>query len=141
MMIKTFLLVLAISLVGCVTDAQTSDTTESTATITSKSDLDAYLKDEPASSPLRAFNPAARARFLDALTFSENGGVTTYEYADLSSVSDDAQNSLTQLFNIGGVSTKGGATKLRNEGDRKDMRCESRGTCTPSISKICTDNC
>ena len=52
------------------------------APVKSDADLAAYLRTAGRDSPLMALSPAARRRFLDSLTFNENG-LVSYQYQDI----------------------------------------------------------
>jgi hypothetical protein len=57
---------------------------QSAEPIRTRAQLDAYLRDMPADSPLNAFSPGGRERFLYGLRFGENGGLAGAEGSDLS---------------------------------------------------------
>lgn len=127
-MIKKLVLVLILclsvgSFVGCTDDNVV--TSEAPSQINSKSDLDAYLANEPGDSPLRAFAPAARERFLNALTFSEEGGVSGYYFGDEDKLSPDQARALLRLFNLQSDGTPG----IKPVEGMDGYRCVARATC------------
>jgi hypothetical protein len=138
-MIKNILLTLALvfavtaSFAGCTDDVSTSD---APSQISTRSDLDAYLGAEPSDSPLRAFTPAARERFLADVTFSDVGGVSSYYFGDVEKLNADQAHALLRLFNV--ESTLG----IRNDDGMAGYRCVARATCQwAGAGYVCLASC
>jgi hypothetical protein len=115
-------------------------------TISSRVELDAYLRHEPADSPLKQLSTSARQRFLDSLVFGENGGIAGFFYTDIQFELRDAEaRALLRLFNTEAtwnlISPPQGVVAPLPPNDYKDMWCRSRGTCASETGSICTSNC
>jgi hypothetical protein len=126
------------------------------APIRSEADLASYLESREPDSPLDRLSPAALGRFIDSLTFNENG-MTGYR-------TDDLQAELTamQAYRIlklfGAQRTtpllRGLTVKTKFDEaimsmkpadslmmDYNGYRCSSRATCSRSIGDICMSGC
>lgn len=121
-MIKTILLALtiALSFTGCTDEVSTS---VAPSQINTKADLDMYLANEPATSPLRAFAPVARDRFLAALTFSDKGGVSSY-YLGEKDLSAEHARAVLHLFNV-----ESDVSGIKPIEGLEGYRCVARATC------------
>lgn len=136
------------------------------APIHSAVDVNKSLIAKVTGTPLDKLSPGAKQRFLDSLTFNENG-ITGFSYADLErelSASDVYQ--VLSLFGVqrlapmvrgSRVETQtdslikatpmatcgpGGVTTGPGTGcDHEGYRCEGRATCMSQMSAICTQNC
>ncbi|HJR72089.1 MAG TPA: hypothetical protein VJ806_00430 [Luteimonas sp.] len=127
------------------------------APIKSSTDLRSYVLNKQPNSPLNRLSPGAQKRFIESIQFNEKG-VTTYDYADLRAELTASQvYEVLALFGIQGTTAIIPGLRVNSDADRAimaprgavpmqfpdypDMMCESRATCSPSVTKICTSNC
>lgn len=127
------------------------------ASVKSPVDLATYLRSS-STTPLDALSPAAKARFLNSLSFNE-GGLTGFDYSDLR-----AELTATQVYRILAIfgaqrlTPLVGAARADTDLDRllmvrplnttdpamedqKGYRCESPHTCGESLRHICMSGC
>lgn len=105
--------------------------------------------------PLDALSPGNRRVFLDSLTFNNNG-ITGFSYAPLQGLTPSQAYKILSLFgverltqHVPGLSPSSDTDKmimspLNTTGpgmDHEGYACQSRGTCAPKMSYICTSNC
>lgn len=120
---------------------------EVTLPLTSRAELDAYLRHEPTDSPLRHFSATSRQRFLDNLVFGEDGGLASFYLGDMKvELSDSDARSILRLFDS---EASWNATSppqsvvapVPPTGGWEDYYCQSRATCAWKARFICTSNC
>lgn len=168
MLNKSFKIAFATALVGLCVQANAGEGRESDvkseaklrtllsyelADVKSSEELKNYLKRAGNSSPLDKLSPIAKTRFIESLSFNQNG-LSQYRY-------DDLQNELNatgiyKVLRIFGAEQSapflqkarieneidGGIVALRMMEDHENARCVSHGTCqTGWVGYICTSNC
>lgn len=123
------------------------------AEVKSSSDLKKYQDRAGRTSPLEKLSPAAKSRFIESLSFSQNG-LSQYRYDALQS--ELSASETYKVLRIFGAEQSApflheskvksdidrGIATLRMAEDHKDAKCISHGTCeTGWVGYICTSNC
>lgn len=125
------------------------------APIKSEKDLVFHLlaNSEGKTSPLHKLSEESLERFVESLTFTENG-LASYGTRPL--ISELASNEIYDILRLFGVQYNSPLLKTKDlssldqfvraisiddGADHEGYRCESRGTCVRSTNRICTSNC
>jgi hypothetical protein len=138
---------LAFGMVACVDETPKSAIeTESTLPLTSRAELDAYLRHEPVTSPMKLLSTSSRQRFVDGLVFGEHGGVASFFFGDMQvELSDADARAVLRLFDTEAswdwIAPPQNVVKPEPPTGWKDYYCQSRGTCAYQLRYICTSNC
>lgn len=126
------------------------------APIQSEADLASYLESRELNSPLDHLSPAALGRFIDSLTFNDNG-LTGYRTDDLQAELTAMQayrilklfgaQRTTSLMRGLAIKTKFDQAVMSIEPvnslmmDYEGYACDSRATCRRSFGAICMSSC
>nr|WP_249030908.1 hypothetical protein [Xanthomonas oryzae] len=111
-----------------------------TAPIRSTEQLDRYLANADASSPLALLSPASRKRFIQSLRFNANG-VTTFTYNDIEAELSASQACrLLTLFGIQHTLASMRKIRIETQEDEKAMQsCAATRLQPPTATDPSTD--